>query len=164
MSPAEFNTTLITHRPYLLRFANTLTFDKELAQDLVQETFYKALKNQHTYSAFKEATLKTWLATILKNEFINGTRRQKIKDIFISETKYLSSNHYETAYAKINAKVIIDQIDKLKSNLKTVFVLNYNGYSYQDIADKLNIPIGTVKARIHKARSILQPQLQFLVS
>ncbi|MGE0566374.1 MAG: RNA polymerase sigma factor [Bacteroidia bacterium] len=163
MTAIEFNTRLVEERTSLKGFALSLTRNLEEAQDLLQETYLKALKYR---SKFKESTnLRAWLFTIMKNTFINTYRRNsKTKQLMSKGDEHAlirayNQNYYDHHNSRISMKEIVAAIDKLDDNYKVPFIHSFNGFKYEEIAHKMNLPIGTVKSRIFHARKILMGQL-----
>lgn len=151
----------------LRNFALKLTHNHEDANDLVQETVFRAMKYEEKFE--NGTNLKGWLYTIMKNTFINHYRRvvnSKIfsddtdKQYYINSAKSTSANDAEN---KMGVEEIMEAINGLNENLRTPFMMSYNGYKYEEIAEKLNIPLGTVKIRIHMARQKLKTQLAHFV-
>jgi RNA polymerase sigma-70 factor (ECF subfamily) len=100
----------------------------------------------------------------MKNTFITGYQRMQRKNTFIDTTDnlhYLNSNNLisNEAYSSFACKDINKAIRKLDSSLKTPFLMHFRGFKYHEISDRLNIPIGTVKNRIHIARKELKEKL-----
>lgn len=164
MTAIEFNQQLVNQRTPLKNFAYSLTSNTEEAQDLVQETFLKALKYR---DKFADATnLKAWLYTILKNTFINSYRRSiKTRQIItqtddLSLVKPLNGSNSPDANSQINLKHILNAVDRLEDEYKIPFTRYNDGYKYQEIAEELDIPIGTVKSRIFLARKRLMKDLK----
>jgi RNA polymerase sigma-70 factor, ECF subfamily len=168
MTAIEFNQQLVNQRTPLKNFAYSLTLNSEEAQDLVQETFLKALKYR---DKFVDATnLKAWLYTIMKNTFINTYRRSvKTRQIItqtddISAVKQLNGSHSPDAESQINVKNIHRAIDALEDEYKVPFTRYFDGFKYKEIADELDLPIGTVKSRIFLARKKLMTDLKEFAS
>jgi len=150
--------------PFLYKVAYKYTKESEKADDLVQETVYKALKNQ---ASFKPGTnLRAWLSIILRNNFINGYRKKSRYTTTDDIGSYASSNENFKAsndgISKIQLDYINDAITDLPSSLKEPFLFYFEGYSYEEIAEKFEIPLGTVKSRIHHARKKLKKTLHHL--
>jgi RNA polymerase sigma factor (sigma-70 family) len=163
MSTMEFNQLLVNNSDFLKPFAVNLTRDTEDANDLYQETLYKALANSEKYNA--GTNIKAWLFTIMRNIFINNYRRKaKQKTIFdnsaneflINQNQLTVSNNAESA---IRIKEIQRLIQQLPEIFKTPFLLYFDGYKYNEIADVLHEPLGTIKSRIHFARKLLKEQI-----
>ena len=163
MSSPEFNEMLLTNADFLKPFAINLTRDTEAANDLYQETLYKALANQEKYHV--GTNIKAWLFTIMRNIFINNYRRKaKQKTIFDSTPNdYLINQKQATvanaAESTIRTKEINKAIHDLPEIFRTPFLLYFDGYKYNEIADVLHEPLGTIKSRIHFARKLLKEQI-----
>ena len=163
MSVKEFNSVLLENADFLKPFAVNLTKDNETANDLYQETLYKALANQEKYNV--GTNIKAWLFTIMRNIFINDYRRRaKQKTIFdnsagdyLINLKQVSVRN--TAESSLQVKEINEAIHQLPEIFKTPFTLYFDGYKYQEIADVLGEPLGTVKSRIHFARKLLKDRV-----
>lgn len=163
MSNLEFNEMLLTNADFLKPFAINLTRDTEEANDLYQETLYKALANKEKYNA--GTNIKAWLFTIMRNIFINNYRRKaKQKTIFDSTPNdYLINLKQVTvsnaAESDMRVKEIKKAIRDLPEIFKTPFLLYFDGYKYNEIAEVLQEPLGTIKSRIHFARKLLKEQI-----
>jgi RNA polymerase sigma factor (sigma-70 family) len=163
MSTTEFNQMLVSNADFLKPFAINLTRDTEAANDLYQETLYKALANQEKYNV--GTNIKAWLFTIMRNIFINNYRRKaKQKTIFDnSGNDFLLNQKQATvgnaAEGSLRMKEIQEAIQQLPEIFKTPFLLYFDGYKYNEIAEALNEPLGTIKSRIHFARKLLKEQL-----
>jgi len=148
----------------LRNYALSLTHNMEETKDLVQETVLKAYRYKEK---FQEGTnLRGWLYTILKNSFINNYRRDSKRNTFLDSTEntyFLDLPSHRTdneAELKFIRKDLENAVDALPMELKVTFTLNAEGFKYHEIADQLQIPIGTVKTRIFVARRILRNKLQ----
>jgi RNA polymerase sigma-70 factor (ECF subfamily) len=161
MSTVEFNDVLLRNSDFLRPFAINLTRDNEAANDLYQETLYKALVNREKYSS--GTNIKAWLFTIMRNIFINNYRRKvKQKTIFDNSPNDYLLNQATTnnlAESNLRLKEVRQAIEELPGIFKTPFVLYFEGYKYHEIAELLNEPLGTIKSRIHFARKLLKEQL-----
>jgi len=159
----EFNKILLNNADFLKPFAINLTRDSEAANDLYQETLYKALANQEKYSV--GTNIKAWLFTIMRNIFINDYRRKAKQKTILDSTPndYLINLKQATvsnnAESGIRMKEIQGAIQQLPEIFKTPFLLYFDGYKYHEIADVLNEPLGTIKSRIHFARKLLKEQI-----
>lgn len=148
----------------LRNYALSLTHDMDETKDLVQDTILKAYRYKNR---FQEGTnLRGWLYTILKNSFINNYRREQKRNTFLDTTDntyYLETPNHRVdndAELKFIRKDLNAAIETLPIDLKTTFNLNAQGFKYHEIAEELNIPIGTVKTRIFIARRILREKLR----
>jgi RNA polymerase sigma-70 factor (ECF subfamily) len=163
MSGLEFNQLLLQNADFLKPFAVNLTRDTEAANDLYQETLYKALANREKYNV--GTNIKAWLFTIMRNIFINNYRRKaKQKTIFDnSPNEFLINQKQATvanmAESEMRVKEINKAIQQLPEIFKTPFLLYFDGYKYNEIADVLHEPLGTIKSRIHFARKLLKEQI-----
>ena len=144
-------------------YALKLTRNMDDADDLVQETMLKAFKNDEKFA--QGTNMKGWLYTIMRNIFINNYRRLVNSQVFTDDTDnqyYINSasnTSRNTGESRLILKDIHTAIDSLSDNLKTPFMMSYNGYKYEEIAKTLAIPLGTVKIRIHNARLKLKESL-----
>lgn len=164
MSAIEFNTSFDKLSPILNAFAYNLTQNVEDARDLFQETAFRAMSNR---DKFRPGTNhKAWLFTIMKNIFINNYRK-KVKNRVISDSTdnmfYINSGK-QTISNRGEGEVLIkelkDMIAKLDDVIRVPFMMHYEGYKYQEIADKYDLPLGTVKSRIFFARRELKAQIK----
>ena len=162
MSTLEFNQALVDLEYSLRFFAMNFTKNKADAQDLTQETMLKALSYKEYYAP--QTNFKAWVFTIMRNTFINQYRRKvKSRSIFDSskELEQFSTikGAKETPLEFISTKDIQNKIEELDGTYKTPFEMYFQGFKYQEIGNKLNIPIGTVKSRIFIARKKLMSEL-----
>ena len=168
MHTINLNTEICNHRSCLETFAFKFTGDVEDANDLVQDTIIKAIRYVHLYK--EETNLRGWLYTIMKNTFINsyrsGTRRKAV--ITTAEDLSMYQTSKNTAKNLGENKFVMEDIHKALANLQsdyaTPFLRYFEGYKYHEIAEELDIPIGTVKTRIHMARQGLKAQLKMYKS
>ncbi len=166
----EFQTEVMPYQSALYNYALKIARNSDDAQDLVQETYYKAYKNYHQ---FNEGTnSKAWMFMILKNTFINNYRKLKrepskvdydeIEDIYenIKSEQTRGSNLNLDFYNNLLDDELSSALSKLPVKMKDVFLLcDLEGYSYEEIAEIAKIPIGTVRSRLHRARKLLQEEL-----
>lgn len=163
MSGLEFNQLLLQNADFLKPFAVNLTRDTEAANDLYQETLYKALANREKYNV--GTNIKAWLFTIMRNIFINNYRRKaKQKTIFDNTpNEFLINQNQATvsngAESDMRIKEINAAIQGLPEIFRTPFLLYFDGYKYNEIAEVLHEPLGTIKSRIHFARKLLKEQI-----
>jgi RNA polymerase sigma-70 factor (ECF subfamily) len=164
MSIYEFNENFNRLKSTLQSFAYNLTKSHEDSMDLYQETAYRAIINK---DKFKPGTnLKAWLLTIMKNIFINNYRKKvKTKMIFDSTDNlyYLNSGSAviaNSADSNILMSELNEMVESLEDNIRIPFEMYYVGYKYQEIADELELPLGTVKSRIFFARKELKNKIR----
>jgi len=164
MSAIEFYKQLNQLQNILNAFAYSLTKHREDANDLYQETAFRALKNRDKFKA--GTNFKAWSMTIMKNIFINNYRK-KVKANTIHDTTeneyYLNAGQasiQNQAEGNIMMKELKRMISQLDETIRIPFLLHYEGYKYHEIADRMQLPIGTVKSRIFFARKGLKTQVQ----
>ena len=164
MSTLEFNSSFSKMSSLLHSFAYNLTKNMEDAKDLFQETAFRALTNK---DKFRTGTnFKAWLFTIMKNIFINNYRKKVKANTIMDSTDnmyYINSGATiigNGAESNIMMEELTNMIDSLEDGIKQPFMMHYEGYKYQEIADYLELPLGTVKSRIFFARKELKELLQ----
>lgn len=164
MGVAEFNGLLLNNAQALKPYAITLTRDQERAKDLFQETLARALTNKHHYQT--GTNIKAWLYTIMRNIFINDYRRSRkhrtmqlvdVQEQAINATRVAVQNE---GIQNVNAKEIWHEVNGLPGLFREPFLMHYYGYKYQDIAQKIKEPLGTIKSRIHAARKMLKENIE----
>ncbi len=163
MTALEFGYSIHQIAPKLKPNAFRLTKNMDDANDLVQETLYKALSNRDKFS--DGTNLKAWMFTIMKNTFITSYQRMMRRNTFIDTTDnlhYLNTSRFEEnkALSKFTLKDINDAIIQVNEIYREPFLMYYKGFKYHEIAERLEIPIGTVKNRIHIARKELKGLLK----
>lgn len=164
MTAIEFNYQVIGMQRNLENFALSLTSNNDDAQDLLQDTFVKALVYRDKFT--DSTNLKAWLFTIMKNTFINNYRR-KVKSRTIIDTTedlyYLNNSREAAAPAPdsvMNHHEIENSISALDEDYRMPFEMYNKGYKYKEIAEMLDLSIGTVKSRIFFTRQKLMERLQ----
>ena len=163
MTTHDFNNILLGNSGFLRPFAISLTKDTDAANDLYQETLYKALSNRDKYNV--GTNIKAWLYTIMRNIFINDYRRKAKQRTLFDNTPndYLINlkqvSIANTAESNLRVKEIREAIVHLPEIFKTPFILYFDGYKYQEIAGLLHEPLGTIKSRIHFARKLLKEHI-----
>lgn len=164
MTQSEFGALVVQQSGSLRMYALNFTHDGEDADDLVQDTLLKAITY---FDKFREGTnLKGWLYTIMKNTFINNYRRLVKVNSLVTQSDEISSSHLifsATANQGEGNFVMADIRSALRSlsdDYKVPFMMYFEGYKYHEIANYLQIPIGTVKTRIHVARKLLKGRLK----
>ncbi len=151
--PGYFAGDLVKMQEQLFFYALQLTEDREDAQDLVQETSYKALKNQTRLH--NNEHIRAWLYTILKNTYINYLRsshyRQMVRDTdVLNQYSVQSKDSGEELPDELLMKKELHEIIKLLPGVyEKPIQMFLTGYSYKEISQHMSIPIGTVKSRIH---------------
>lgn len=148
----------------LLRFAYKLTTNPEEANDLLQETSLKVLDNEDKYTP--DTNFKGWVYTIMRNIFINNYRKVIRNQTFIDQTDNLYHLNYPQDKGFENTERVYDlkEMRKITNSLpkeyRIPFAMHVSGFKYREIAEKLNLPLGTVKSRIFFTRQKLQNELK----
>ena len=160
MSSLDFNRQFDSMSHLLHSFAYNLTKNVEDAKDLFQETAFRAITNKEK---FKPGTnFKAWLFTIMKNIFINNYRKKMKANTIIDSTDnlYYINSGSNSVGNKANSNIMMKElariIEDLDDSTRIPFMMHYHGYKYQEIADHLDLPLGTVKSRIFFARKELK--------
>jgi len=163
MTSLEFNSKLNGLTTLLHSFAYNLTKNMEDAKDLYQETAFRALSNREKFQP--GTNFKAWMFTIMKNIFINNYRK-KVKANTILDTTdnqyYLNSGSHATGNAAeggIMLKELNAMVSSLDDSIRVPFLMHFEGFKYQEIADELALPLGTVKSRIFFARKELKDKI-----
>jgi RNA polymerase sigma-70 factor (ECF subfamily) len=166
-SNALFAAATLEHLDALYGYAMTLTRDKTEAEDLVQETYLRAVRaaNQPT----GDGNLKAWLFVIMRNAWFNVMRHnhngRRIFDFEVDEPETgtandTTSNPHVVYLRKLEREQVRDAIEKLPDAYREIVVLrDIEGFSYQEIATVLNCPAGTVMSRLGRAREKLREAL-----
>ena len=147
MSTFEFNTRLDQLTALLYSFAYNLTKNMEEAKDLYQETSLRALSNRDKFHP--GTNFKAWMLTIMKNIFINNYRKKVKANTIIDSTDnqfYLNSSSVITnnsGESNIMMEELTAMLDNLEDSIRIPFIMHYEGYKYQEIADHLELPLGT---------------------
>ena len=164
MSTIEFDAKFDFLTSSLNSFAYNLTKNQEDAKDLYQETAFRAMTNREK---FKPGTnFKAWTFTIMKNIFINNYRKKVKRNTIIDTTdnQFFINSGDKTVDNDAGRNILMDElkrmIDSLDESIKDPFVLHYTGFKYQEIADQLQLPLGTVKSRIFFARKALKEKIR----
>lgn len=165
MSAKEaFKRRLLGLQGNLLSFAYQLTTNREQAEDLLQDTTLKALDNEEKY--VDNVNFKGWIFTIMRNIFINNYRQTVRKATVIDQTEDLyhlnvsQDSGLDSPDGSIAVKEISQAINSFSDEYRVPFSMHVAGYKYQEIAEKMNLPLGTVKSRIFFARQRLQTMLK----
>lgn len=161
---ATFKERLLGLQGNLLNFAYQLTTSRETAQDLVQDTTLKVLDNESKY--VDNVNFKGWVFTIMRNIFINNYRRQVRSATVIDTTEDLyhvnlsQESGLSSPEGSVAVKEISLAINRFSDEYKVPFTMYLAGYKYNEIAQKMSLPLGTVKSRIFFARRRLQGLLK----
>ncbi|MDE6331403.1 MAG: RNA polymerase sigma factor [Muribaculaceae bacterium] len=160
MGTAKFQSNLMSLQANMLNFAYMLTSNRDDAYDLLQDTTLKALDNE---DKFAEGTnFKGWVFTIMRNIFINNYRRGARQATVVDTTENLyllniaQDSGMETPDGSYSVGEISDSINALPEEFRVPFSMHVAGYKYNEIAEHMQLPLGTVKSRIFFARKKLQ--------
>ena len=167
---AEFEKEAVPFMDAVYNFALRMTNDEDDADDLVQETFLKAFR---FFDKFEKGTnCKAWLFRILKNSYINDYRKhtkepdrvdyEDVQNFYETiKSDEVETTHYEQdAFANLLDDEISEALSELPEDFRTVIILSdIEGFTYEEISDFVDIPVGTVRSRLHRARKMLYSQL-----
>lgn len=163
METADLSREIANLSPTLRLFTRRFTRDKDESMDLVQDTIMKALMYR---DKFKDNTnLKGWLFTIMRNTFINTYRKAQrertshdhSKDLYFLNVE--DEHTFNRPQESYEWKEVWSMVDRIDEDLMTPFKMHASGYKYHEIAEHLQLPIGTVKNRIFHARKEIQKKL-----
>ena len=160
MGTAKFQSNLMSLQANLLNFAYMLTSNRDDAYDLLQDTTLKALDNEDKYQ--ENTNFKGWVFTIMRNIFINNYRRVGRAATVVDTTENLyhlnlsQDSGLETPEGSVSVGEISSAINEFSDEYRIPFSMHIQGYKYNEIAEKMNLPLGTVKSRIFFARKKLQ--------
>ena len=164
MSSKNFQSKLLGLQRNLLNFAYLLTSNRDDAYDLLQDTTLKALDNEDKY--VENVNFKGWVFTIMRNIFINNYRKVVRSATIIDQTEDLyhlnlpQESGLDTPEGSVAVNEITAAISEFSDDYRIPFSMHVAGYKYNEIAEKMNLPLGTVKSRIFFARQRLQKKLQ----
>lgn len=159
-----FENKLIDLQANMMNFALTLTANREEAKDLIQETTLRALDNQEKY--YENVNFKGWVFTIMHNIFVNNYRRMVRSQTMIDQTDNLyhlnmpQDSGFDSPEGAYTVAEINRTMNTFADEYKVPFQMHVQGYKYEEIAQQLGLPIGTVKSRIFFARKRLQELLK----
>lgn len=167
-----FETEFYPHADALYTFAYNLTYNDADANDLVQETYMKAFRAIASYHEGTNA--KAWLFKILKNAFINHYRKRSrqpnrvdFEDIvnYQNQEEGTNLNGYVDLREELYQNMMGDEITMAVNSLPVdfrvvIFLCDIEDFSYEEISKIVDIPIGTVRSRLHRGRNLLKGKLQ----
>jgi RNA polymerase sigma factor (sigma-70 family) len=166
-----FEREFLPHIDAMYNFAFRMTYDEDIAKDLLQDTCFKAFR---FVSTFQEGTnAKAWLFRILKNCFINEYRKKNKEPSMVDyqevETYYNSEDVNEVITSDLRVDLLEEMLgdevsialNSLAVDFRIVIILcDLEGFTYEEMAKILDIPIGTVRSRLHRARNLLREKLK----
>jgi len=167
----EYEKEFLPHIDALYNFAHRLTFNEDDANDLVQETYMKAYRFFDSYE--KGTNAKAWLFRILKNSFINDFRKKSKQPAKVDyqevETFYNSEDTPQNHTVDLRVESVQDMmgdeitnaLNSLAVDFRSIIILSdLEGFTYEELSKILDIPIGTVRSRLHRARNLLKEKLK----
>ncbi len=166
----DFENEAIPHKSALFNFALKMTGDPDDADDLVQETMLKAFR---FFDKFEQGTnCKAWLFRIMKNSFINDYRKNAkapnkvdyddIQNFYdtVKSSEVQLQHLVEDGFSTVFDDDITDALADLPQEFQTIVILSdIEGFTYEEIADFVACPVGTVRSRLHRARKMLYSKL-----
>ena len=165
-----FDSEFMPHIHSMYNFGYRLTLDRDDAKDLVQDTYFKAYRFIESFQRGTNA--KAWLFRILKNSFINDYRKkvkepnkvdyQEVESYYNSEDvdRQITPDLRVDALKDMIGDEISIALNSLDVDFRTVIILcDLEGFKYEEMAKILDIPIGTVRSRLHRARQLLKEKL-----
>ncbi len=159
----SFGRRLAEMEQTLTSYALSLTSNLDDAKDLVQESYYKALSNSDKFNM--ETNLQAWMYTILKNTFINNYRRNNRRNSMFPQDihEYVINNRQSSCNPEsdFSCREMEEKISALAPEFRIPFMMHNNGYKYQEIAEELNLKLGTVKSRIHFSKEKIKERLEY---
>lgn len=166
----DFQSEAIPHQNALYNYALKIVRNSDDAYDLVQDTYYKAYKSYHQFKSGTNS--KAWMFMILKNTFINNYRKLKrepsnvdyddIENFYENvKSDWKRENNLESDfYHNLLDDDLTAALAKLPIKMREVLLLcDLEGNTYEEVAEIVNIPVGTVRSRLHRARKFLQEEL-----
>jgi RNA polymerase sigma-70 factor (ECF subfamily) len=167
-----FEEEFLIHIHSIYNFAYRITFNEDDAKDLVQETYLKSFRFIQSFQ--KGTNAKAWLFRILKNSFINEFRKRSKEppkvDYLEVEIHYNSDEPQHSILSDLRLETVQEMmgdevsnaLNSLDIDFRTVIILcDLEGFSYEEMAKILDIPIGTVRSRLHRARHLLKEKLKY---
>lgn len=163
MTTLEFERELTLQKSVLFSFSLKLTRNYQDAQNLFQDGAIRGFRYCHRFET--GTNFRAWMSTIIRNTFINNFRAKQRKRtvnepieafLFSIENLNIVANQGEM---NMRIQEIYDILDELSDLYTIPFVLQFKGYEYKEIAQKLDLPIGTVKSRLYTARKLLQKKI-----
>jgi RNA polymerase sigma-70 factor (ECF subfamily) len=166
----EFNAEAVPHMDFLYNYALRMTFNAADAEDLVQETYLKAFRFWDSYE--QGTNIRAWLFRIMKNAYINRYRKEKkepekveyqeVENFYnnVREGGIESSDTQETLFNNLLEDDVATAIADLPEDFRTVVILcDIEELTYEEVAEFVDCPIGTVRSRLHRGRKLLRDKL-----
>ncbi|MCD7926464.1 sigma-70 family RNA polymerase sigma factor [Bacteroidaceae bacterium] len=162
MEKVKFTNKIVAMQPELQSFALKLTQDQDSANDLVQDCILKAFDNAHKF--IHAENFKGWMYTIMRNLFINNYRRS-VRELSFIDAGFAEYAHNQVAHDErfeeiYDLKLLHKTIKELPEDIRKPFMMFVAGMKYKEIAEKMDLPIGTIKSRMFFARKRLKNDLK----
>ena len=156
---SALNTLLTENYTILKGYVIKMTADPHLAQDIVQETMLKAVVNISKFEP--KAKFSTWLIAIATNVYRDSLRKHKNTELIDEAMESGIPGPEEATILSIEYKEVMNILMKLSYEKRAVFILkHYHGYKYEEIAEILNCPVGTVRSRLHNSIKVIINELE----
>ena len=152
--------SVLLHRYYsfLFKYLLKITMDPHLAEDLTQETMIRCIEKIHTYNG--QAKFSTWLILIASNLYLDHLRKVKQEKKWRSQEQAVKKMEWQAATNNIKLLPVWEALIRLPCPVRIPIVLkHYYGYSYEEIAQMIQIATGTVKSRVHNGIKRLRKEL-----
>ena len=164
-----FNDEFLPHMDSLYNFGFYLAHDEDVAKDLLQETYMKAYRFIEYFQVGTNS--KAWLLRIMKNSFINEYRKKskapyKVDIDDINQKDDIEDDHVELdmrqeVFGELIGDEIMNAVNALPVDYRLIILLcDIEGFKYDEIAKIIDVPIGTVRSRLHRARNLLKDKLK----
>lgn len=143
----------------VLKYLLKVTLNRANAEDLTQDTMIRAIQKIHLYDE-KQSKFSTWLITIATRLYLDARRKRQRESTFLAEEAGAARNlRWQVEQAADSWPELMDALADLQSDVRTAIILkHYYGYAYDEIAEMMKIPSGTVKSRIHHGLQILRKE------
>ena len=164
MKEVQVENELVALQSNMRNFAFSLTLNRDDAEDLLQDTTLKVLDNQDKFT--DNVNFKGWVLTIMKNIFINNYRKIVRNQTVVDKTEDLhhlnlpQNSGFDSPEGSYAIREITNSIAAFADEYRIPFSMHIQGFKYEEIAQHMSLPIGTVKSRIFLARKRLQEQLK----
>ena len=164
MNSLKLTQDLLNVQSDLFRFAFRLTKNRDDASDLLQETSLKVLDNREKFA--EETNFKAWAYTLMRNIFINNYRKTVREQTYVDQTENLyhlnipQNSGFDSPEGAYSIAEITQAINSFSKEYRQPFAMHVAGYKYENIAEDMGLPLGTVKSRIFFARKKLQQILK----
>ncbi|HVT89277.1 MAG TPA: sigma-70 family RNA polymerase sigma factor [Tepidisphaeraceae bacterium] len=165
IGPEEFDRLSLEHMDMLFRLARRWTGDPMRAEDLVQETYLRALKARDEFK-LEQYGIRPWLVRIMHNVHVTRSQREQRQPMSVDDAHLDLTSQKQAPLTRDPVSFegmdqrLVKAIEELPSEYQTVLLLwAVDDFSYKEISDALEVPVGTVMSRLHRARSKLLERL-----